>query len=144
MGLFYEVSKEEGYSQKHVKTANIAITSTVLVIIFIVSLMYGLPAYARSQRLKNERNLTTVNDIQIAQTQQLVQVQKQKAQIQIEQAKGIATSQSIIKESLTPLYIQYLAIEAQKAEVNGANHTIIYVPSSNNGIPLVQTVNPQQ
>lgn len=104
--------------------------------------MYGLPAYSRNQRLLNERNLTTVNDIQIAQTAQLVQVQKQKAQIQIEQAKGIATSQAIIKSSLTPLYIQYLAIEAQKEQINGQNHTIIYVPSGNNGIPLVQTTNP--
>ena len=37
----------------------------------------------------------------------------------------------------------YEAIEAQKAEVNSPNHTIIYIPSSSNGVPLVSTV-PQQ
>lgn len=118
----------------------------IVVILFIVGgiygLMLGIPSYGRNQALKNERNQTTINDIQIAQTEQLVKVQTQKAQIQIEEAKGIAESQNIIKQSLTPLYIQYLAIEAQKQQVNGQNHTIIYVPSGNNGIPLVQTTNP--
>lgn len=115
--------------------------------VVVVSLLFGLVALAkgfgRSQRLADERNQTQVNDIQIAQTQQLVKVQQQKAQIQIEEAKGIAESQSIIKSSLTPLYIQYLAIQAQKEQVQGQNHTIIYVPSGQNGIPLVNTV-PQQ
>lgn len=123
----------------------------VIGLVVILAVVFGtnwvahaVPNYQRSQRLKNENNLTQVNDIQIAQTAQLVKVQQQKAEIQIAQARGIATSQAIIKSSLTPLYIQYLAIEAQKQQVNGQNHTIIYVPSGNNGIPLVQTVNPQQ
>lgn len=116
---------------------------SALIIGLIAGLMFGLPAYSRYQKLQNERNQTTVNDIQIAQTEQLVKVQTQKAQIQIEEAKGIAESQNIIKASLTPLYIQYLAIKAQEQQVNSNNHTIIYVPSGNNGIPLVQTVNPQ-
>lgn len=125
-----------------------AVIFTIVVILtilagIILAMMFGLPAYSRAQALKNERNQTTINDIQIAQTEQLVKVQTQKAQIQIEEAKGIAESQNIIKSSLTPLYIQYLAIEAQKAQVQGQNHTIIYVPSGNNGIPLVQTTNPE-
>lgn len=119
-----------------------AVFGVVTSLVVILGLMYFLPSYRRNQVLLNERNQTTVNDIQIAQTEQLVKVQTQKAQIQIEEAKGIAESQNIIKTSLTPLYIQYLAIEAQKQQVNGQNHTIIYVPSGNNGIPLVQTTNP--
>lgn len=118
----------------------ITFTSVLLLVAFIVAVMYGLPAYSRNQRLLNERNLTTVNDIQIAQTAQLVQVQKQKAQIQIEQAKGIAQAQDIIKSTLTPAYLQYEAIEAQKAEINSDNHTVIYIPSGSNGVPLVTTV----
>lgn len=136
MGLFYSKTTDT------VKVANVLFTSGAVTIGLIIVMMYGLPAYSRNQTLLNERNQTTVNDIQIAQTEQLVKVQTQKAQIQIEEAKGIAESQNIIKSSLTPLYIQYLAIEAQKAQVQGNNHTVIYVPSGNNGIPLVQTTNP--
>ncbi len=124
-------------------SASIVATSSGLVIL-IGGLAFGIPAYSRYQRLANERNQTTVNDIQIAQTAQLVKVQQQKAQIQIAEAQGIAQSQKIIANTLTPAYLQYEAIEAQKNEVQSQNHTIIYVPSGDNGIPLVQTVNPQQ
>lgn len=115
----------------------------VIGVVVIGGLAFGLPNYGRYQRLADENNQTQVNDIQIAQTAQLVKVQEQKAQIQIEQAKGIAQAQEIIKSTLTPAYLQYEAIEAQKSEVNSQNHTIIYIPSSSNGVPLVSTV-PQQ
>lgn len=146
MGLFYEVTKDDSGSEKHIKTFNIVI-ATVFGFILLIVITFGLTAFGKSfsryQRLADERNQTQVNDIQIAQTAQLVKVQQQKAQIQVEQAKGIASSQEIIKSSLTPLYIQYLAIEAQKSEVSSPNHTIIYIPSGQNGIPLVNNV-PQQ
>ena len=106
-------------------------------------LTFSLQSYGRWNRLQNENNQTKINDIQISQTQQLVKVEQQKAQIQIAQAYGIAKAQKIIKSTLTPAYLQYEAIEAQKAEVNSPNHTIIYIPSSSNGVPLVSTV-PQQ
>lgn len=118
----------------------IGIVIIAIVVGIIYGLMLGIPAYSRSQRLKNENNQTAVNDIQIAQTAQLVKVQQQKAQIQVEQAKGIAQAQDIIKSTLTPAYLQYEAIEAQKSEVNSQNHTIIYIPSGSNGVPLVTTV----
>lgn len=117
-----------------------AVLGGIGVVVVIGGLAFGIPTYTRYQRLANERNQTTVNDIQIAQTAQLVQVQKQKAQIQIEQAKGIAAAQDIIKSTLTPAYLQYEAIEAQKSEVDSQNHTIIYIPSGSNGVPLVTTV----
>jgi len=99
-------------------------------------LLFGGPAYSRYQRLANERNQTQVNDIQIAQTAQLVKVQEQKAQIKVEEAKGIAEAQTIINKTLTPLYIQHEAIQAQESQSN----KIIYVPSGNQGIPLVNQV----
>jgi hypothetical protein len=123
----------------------LGVTALVVVIVGIIAgLMFGLPAYSRYQRLQNEHNITTVNDIKISQTKQLVSVQQQKAQIQIAEAYGIAASQKIIANTLTPAYLQYEAITAQKDEINSSNHTVIYVPSGDNGIPLVQTVNPQQ
>ena len=107
-------------------------------IVVIAGLAFGIPSYARYQRLANERNLTQVNDIMIAQTQQLVQVQIQKARIKVEEAKGIAEAQRIINGTLTPLYLQHEAIQAQETQSN----KIIYVPSGSQGIPLVNTVNP--
>lgn len=120
-----------------------AIASVIAVLAAIIALMFAIPAYGRYQRLANERNQVTVNDIQIQQTQQLVKVQQQKAQIAVEEAKGIAESQRIINDTLTPLYIQHEAIQAQKDQINSPNHTVIYIPSGNNGVPVVSTV-PQQ
>lgn len=141
MSIFYHVEKNE-YGSHRLKWANIVALSVVSAVVLIVVMMFGIPAYNRSQRLKNENNLTQVNDIAIAQTAQLVKVQQQKAQIQIEQARGIAEAQKIIANSLTNQYLQYEAIEAQKAEINGNNHTVIYIPSGANGIPFVQNLNP--
>lgn len=121
-----------------------AVALVVIIIFAIVFGSYGVASFAkgfsRSQRLADERNQVQVNDIQIQQTAQLVKVQEQKAQIQVEQAKGIAKAQDIIKSTLTPAYLQYEAIEAQKDEINSSNHTVIYVPSGSNGVPLVSTV----
>ncbi len=94
----------------------------------------------RSQALKNERNKVKVNDIRIAQTQQLVKVEQQKAAIRLADAIGIRKAQDEISKTLTPLYVQFEAIKAQEKMANGRNHTVVYVPSGNNGVPLVQTV----
>lgn len=114
---------------------SVGVIAAVVVVGF---LMWMLPAYSRYQRLANERNGIQVNEIQIQQTKQLVQVQQQKAQIKIAEAYGIAESQRIINGTLTPLYLQHEAIQAQESQSN----KIIYVPSGNQGIPLVNTVNP--
>jgi hypothetical protein len=58
----------------------------------------------------------------------------------IEEAKGIAEAQRIINASLTDKYLQHEAITAQREMANGENHTVVYIPSGSNGIPLVRTV----
>jgi hypothetical protein len=55
-------------------------------------------------------------------------------------AQGIAESQRIINATLTDRYLQHEAIQAQLQMANSPNHTTIYIPSGNNGIPLVKTV----
>jgi iron only hydrogenase large subunit-like protein len=129
------------------KSTILTVLAVVAGIVVFFGLIFGIwggvKSFSRAQRLADERNQTQVNDIQIAQTAQLVKVQQQKAQIQIAQAYGIAKAQDIIKSTLTPAYLQYEAIEAQKDEINSPNHTIIYIPSGQNGLPLVNTV-PQQ
>lgn len=119
----------------------IAITfSVVLAILVITGLMFGIPQYGRYQTRADAQNEVAVNEIRIQQQEQLIQVEKQKAEIRIQDAIGIAKSQQIIAQSLTENYLQYLAIDAQKAMANGSNHTEIYIPSGVNGIPLVKPV----
>ena len=109
-------------------------------VVVLALLLWGIPVYNRYQIRANEANKIQVNELQIQQTQQLVQVEKQKAQIRIVDAEGIARSQQIINATLTDRYLQHEAIQAQMQMANSPNHTTIYIPSGNNGIPLVKTV----
>lgn len=126
---------QDGYS---ISTTKVVVT-IITVIAIVLAAMFGLPAYGRFQTLANERNQVTVNDIQIQQTEQLVQVEKQKAQIKIQEAKGIAAAQRIINGTLTPQYLQHEAIQAQLTAAENSSHTeTIYVPAGQQGIPLVR------
>jgi uncharacterized iron-regulated membrane protein len=110
------------------------------IVLVLGLLMWGVPVYNRYQTRANEANKIQVNELQIQQTEQLVQVERQKAQIRIVDAQGIAESQRIINATLTDRYLQHEAIQAQLQMANSPNHTTIYIPSGNNGIPLVKTV----
>lgn len=112
----------------------------VAVIVVLGGLAWGIPNYGRYQARAEAQNQVAINTIIIQQQEQNIQVEKQKAQIRVVDAEGIAQAQKIIAASLTDSYLQYLAIDAQKAMANGANHTEIYIPSGANGIPLVKTV----
>lgn len=123
------------------KHEGIAITTVVsIIIVLIFSIIFGLwvtiKSVGRSQKRADANNQVTLNEIQIKQTNQLVEVQKQKAQVKIEEAKGIAESQRLINGTLTSQYLQHEAIQAQETQSN----KIIYVPSGNQGIPLVNNV----
>jgi uncharacterized iron-regulated membrane protein len=112
-------------------------------ICILALLLWGIPVYNRYQVRANESNQIQVNELKIQQTEQLVQVEKQKAQIRIVDAEGVARSQQIINATLTDRYLQHEAIQAQQQMANSPNHTTIYIPSGNNGIPLVKTVDEQ-
>jgi hypothetical protein len=113
-------------------------------LVVLALLLWGVPVYGRYQVRANASNEIQVNELRIQQTEQLVQVEKQKAQIRIVDAEGIAKSQQIINATLTDRYLQHEAIQAQMTMANSPNHTTIYIPSGNNGIPLVKTVDEPQ
>lgn len=118
------------------------ITGCVLLLIgVILVLMMGIPAYSRYQDRADAENKVVINDIQIRQTQQLVEVEKQKAAIREAEAVGIAHAQQTINATLTDRYLQHEAINAQEHMANSPNHTQIYIPVGTNGIPLVRTTN---
>jgi len=85
-------------------------------------------------------NVVQLNKIAIAQYEQKIQIEQQKKQIRIVEAEGIAASQKIINATLTDKYLQHEAIEAQKEMAKSPNHTEIYIPVGQNGIPIVKTI----
>lgn len=107
----------------------------------ILTLFFGLPAWNRYQDRANAENRVIVNEITIKSTAQLVEVENQKAAIKVAEANGIAQAQHIINATLTDRYLQHEAINAQEKMANSPNHTTIYIPSGQNGIPLVRTAN---
>lgn len=68
------------------------------------------------------------------------EIAKRDAEIRIEEAKGIAEAQKIINSTLTQNYLQHEAIQAQLKMASSPNHTTVYIPSGENGIPIVKTV----
>jgi len=116
----------------------------VFIVVVIAFLLWGIPEYGRYPTRANAANEIQVNELRIQQTEQLVQVEKQKAQIRFVDAEGIAKSQQIINATLTDRYLQHEAIQSQMTMANSPNHTTIYIPSGNNGIPLVKTVDEPQ
>ena len=46
----------------------------------------------------------------------------------------------IINQKLTPLYVQYEAIQAQQKMVNSPNHPEVYIPVGPMGVPVVGTM----
>ncbi len=67
------------------------------------------------------------------------EIATKEAEIKEIEAKGIARRQEIINKSLTPLYVQFRAIEIYKELVNSKNTTFVVMPTSPNGtgMPLI-------
>ena len=65
-------------------------------------------------------------------------IARKEAEIRVEEAKGIAQAQKIINATLTPNYLQHEAINAQLKMAESPNHTTVYIPVGNNGIPIVK------
>jgi hypothetical protein len=101
--------------------------------------------YSRYQKRQDAVNETriTAQKIKTAQQQaRIVAAQDATVRAQADQrlikARGIKAAQDEIQATLTPLYVQFEAIEAQKAiATSGRNNTVIYVPAGTNGTPTI-------
>lgn len=144
-------------NHSHNDSAPIGLIGVCIFLVFSIVCggLLGCPAYSRYQQRMNleqdraqarfnAENQVSINNTVIKQTAQLVQVEQQKADIRIVDAKGIAEAQRIINATLTDRYLQHEAIQAQEQMANSPNHTTIYIPSGQNGIPLVKTVDGSQ
>lgn len=70
----------------------------------------------------------------------VLQKERQEAERRVIEAEGISKAQKIINETLTPAYLQHEAIQAQMKMSESPNHTTVYIPTGDNGIPLVRTI----
>jgi regulator of protease activity HflC (stomatin/prohibitin superfamily) len=84
--------------------------------------------------------LAVANQKKLEAKQVEVDIAKQNAKILVEEARGVADAQTIIAKSLTPEYLQYKAIEAQKELASKPSTTTVYIPSGTGGIPLVKEI----
>jgi regulator of protease activity HflC (stomatin/prohibitin superfamily) len=101
----------------------------------LVSLVVGNIDYPESVAAAVEAKLAAQQLLEEKQTQK--QIAQRDAEIRIEEAKGIAEAQKIINATLTPNYLQHEAIQAQRKMADSPNHTTVYIPVGQNGIPLV-------
>lgn len=66
--------------------------------------------------------------------------EKQEAERKVIEAEGIAKAQEIINKTLSQAYLQHEAIQAQMRMADSPNHTTVYIPSGDNGIPMVRVL----
>jgi type IV secretory pathway VirB2 component (pilin) len=130
-----------------------AIVAAVLIVGVGIGLSAAVRSYRRAEARADARNRVTLTHIGIDRARQQAQITRAQiaatvadADKQFAQAVGIRRAQNEISRTLTGNYLQYEAIQAQKAvATSGRNNTLIYVPSGPNGVPLTQdpqNVNP--
>lgn len=124
------------------------VVGIVVGIVVVVAMFFGLIAVSKSfnryQKRADANNNVKVTEIQIRNQAQRVQIAKQKAQIRYQEALGIRKAQDAIAATLTPLYVQHEAIEAQVEMARSDNHSVIWAPTGANGVPLVSTLDVQK
>jgi len=86
--------------------------------------------------------------MKMMQEAEAMEFEKEKAIKQAEikriEAKGLADAQRIINSSLTPLYVQYKAIDVYKELVDSQNTTFVVMPTSPKGAGLPLILNAQK
>lgn len=111
----------------------------LLVVCLSVGGCAGCKAFNRAQKRADAKNAVTITATRIRQARQQVEVQRQLARVKYREAIGIRRAQDEIARTLTPLYVQHEAIQAQMAAAKSPSHTQVYIPSGAQGVPLVAT-----
>jgi hypothetical protein len=123
-----------------------AVLALGLVVGVGIAVSATVKAYGRSEQRADAENRVTLTEIAIRRAKQQALITRAQiaatqadADKRVAQAVGLRRAQNEISRTLTGHYLQYEAIEAQKAvATSGRNNTLIYIPSGSNGVPLVQ------
>jgi regulator of protease activity HflC (stomatin/prohibitin superfamily) len=84
------------------------------------------------QRKLEARQLLEEKDTQ-------VEIARRDAEIDVVEAKGRSEAQRLLGATLTPMYLQHEAIEAQAKGAGSPTRTTVYVPIGPSGVPLIDT-----
>lgn len=130
------------------KAGAVIVLSLVIIVGLGIGGCAGIKAFNRAQRRADANNQVQVTKINIRNAQQqakVVRAQNASVQARAEQryleSVGVRRAQDEIAKTLTPLYVQHEAIQAQEAIAkSGRNNTSIYIPAGSNGVPLVNDV----
>jgi len=68
----------------------------------------------------------------------VLEKEKKEAERKVIEAEGIAKAQEIINKTLTAAYLQHESIQAQRKMAESPNHTTVYIPVGDSGLPLVR------
>lgn len=130
-----------------VKYVLVGIVTIAVFVALCVGGMAGCKSYGRYQKRADANNNVKVTTIKVRQAQQEARrvaardgVIQALADQRVIEARGIRASQDLIAATLTPLYIQHEAIQAQlrsRAEK-------VYIPVGAQGVPLVANVTDSQ
>lgn len=123
-----------------------AVLALVLLVGVGIGLSAALKAYGRAEERADAENRVSLTHIAINRARQQARITRAQieateanAEKRVAEAVGIRRAQNEISRTLTGHYLQYEAIQAQKAvATSGRNNTLIYVPSGSNGVPLFQ------
>ena len=89
------------------------------------------------ERVKQAADLKLATEQKLLQKEFELKIAEKDATIKIIDAKGQQTAQKIIDSTLTPTYLQYRALDIQKALASGSNTSFYFVPVGVNGIPII-------
>lgn len=121
------------------KTISYYVGGIVLAAALGLGSMIGIPYYnVWQQEMEGKAALAKAEQdrqIQIAAAKANLEAEKLNASAEIERAKGMAQAIEIENGKLTPNYIKYLWVRYQK---DNTGKTIIYVPSSEMGLPVME------
>ncbi len=127
----------------------VGVAMVVVICLILVAAIFGgvvgCKAFNRSQARAEATNQVKISHIYIEKAHEealinhaQIEATAAEAQKRIVEAKGIAEATKIVDQTLTPLYVQHEAIQAQKEiATSGQNNTVIYVPAGTNGTPLI-------
>lgn len=98
----------------------------------------GCKSYNRYQKRADAKNQIKVAEFQAKTVRAQIQATKARAEQRVAEAHGIREAQDLIAKTLTPLYVQHEAIQAQK---DGGSGNRTYIPVGPQGVPLVADLN---
>ena len=115
----------------------VVLVALLIVVGLCVGGAFGCAAYNRYQKRADANNRVKVTAIARRNAVQRVDVAKIENELKHQQAIGQRKANEEISSRLTPLFVQYEALQAMIEASHSGAATIIYYPVGANGVPLV-------